>query len=119
VIDVRRTPGRVVPDGPALLMLRPEQIQLHPRSVAAHDGSGAVVSSVEYFGHDCVVTAALPGALDAPATTVTCRLLAGEHLEPGTNIIISVSGPAMAYPVGAARAGSVAGYPAEHAVASS
>jgi len=65
-----------------------------------------------------VVTAALPGALDAPATTVTCRLLAGEHLEPGTNITISVSGPAMAYPVGAARAGSVAGYPAEHAVAS-
>jgi len=119
VIDVRRTRGRVVPDGPALLMLRPEQIQLHPRSVAAHDGSGAVVSSVEYFGHDCVVTAALPGALDAPATTVTCRLLAGEHLEPGTNITISVSGPAMAYPVGAERARSVAGYPAEHAVASS
>ncbi|HEY5116257.1 MAG TPA: ABC transporter ATP-binding protein [Nakamurella sp.] len=118
VIEVRRSPGHAVPDGPALLMLRPEQIQLHPRP-AADDGSVGVVSSVEYFGHDCVVTAALPGALDAPATTVTCRLLAGEHLEPGMKITISVSGAAMAYPVVATRAGSVAGYPAEHAVAGS
>ena len=119
LIDVRPIPGRAFPDGPALLMLRPEQIQLHPRAATADDASNAVVSSVEYFGHDCVVTAALPGALDTPATTVTCRLLAGEHLEPGTGITISVSGPAMAYPVDAAGAGSAAGYPAEHAVSNS
>ena len=119
VIDVRRTPGRAMPDGPALLMLRPEQIQLHPRPAAGDDRSRAVVSSVEYFGHDCVVTAALPGALDAPATTVTCRLLAGEHLEPGTNITVSVSGPAMAYPVDSTRPASWPVLPAEHAVAGS
>ena len=119
VIDVRRTPGRAVPDGPALLMLRPEQIQLHPRPAAGDDGSSAVVSSIEYFGHDCVVTAALPGVLDAPATTVTCRLLAGEHLEPGTNITVSVSGPAMAYPVETTTPGPRPEIPAEHAVAGS
>ena len=107
-----------MPDGPALLMLRPEQIQLHPRP-AADDGSVGVVSSVEYFGHDCVVTAALPGALGAPATTVTCRLLAGEHLEPGTNITISVSGPAMAYPVDSVPPGPRPELAAEHAVAGS
>ena len=98
-IPVRRPAGRSAPDGPAMLMLRPEQLQIRVRPPAGPDAAAAIVSSVEYFGHDCVVIAHLPGAGPTPPTTVTCRLLAGEHLEPGTRIAISVWGPAMAYPI--------------------
>ena len=85
-------------DGPATLMLRPEQLQI--RTVSA-DGAGsvrAVVSSVEYFGHDCVVTAELPGHPLTPGTTVTCRLLGAPRMTTGSTVAIWVTGAAIAYP---------------------
>jgi ABC-type sugar transport system ATPase subunit len=85
-------------DGPALLMLRPEQLQIRTEPAAGTPGVRAVVSSVEYFGHDCVVTAELPGDPQTPGTSVTCRLLGGERLAAGSTVAISVSGAALAYP---------------------
>jgi len=89
-------------------MLRPEQPQIRPVSTATAVGvvSGvpAEVASVEYFGHDCLLTADLPGSERAPAMSVTGRLLAGEHLTIGAAVAISVSGTALAYPAEAARA---------------
>ncbi len=125
-IAVRYPAGSTAFDGPAMLMLRPEQLLIRRRRpdpadgadgadradradvtdrVDGGDGVRAVVSSVEYFGHDCVVTALLPGDAklpgDAtlPGTSVTCRLLGGEEVTPGTAVAISVSGPALAYPM--------------------
>ncbi|MGS0684140.1 ABC transporter ATP-binding protein [Nakamurella sp. GG22] len=86
-------------DGPALLMLRPEQLQIRTEPPAGTPGVRAVVSSVEYFGHDCVVTAELPGDPQTPGTSVTCRLLGGERLAAGSTVAISVSGAALAYPM--------------------
>ena len=100
-VVVRRPPGAPAFDGPAKLMLRPEQLQIH-RSTDADSslarGVPAVVLSVDYFGHDCVVTAELPAAAGLPATSVTCRLLGGDEVIPGASVNISVSGAALAYP---------------------
>jgi hypothetical protein len=56
------------------------------------------VTSVEYFGHDCIVTAELPADPLSPPTTLTCRLLAGERLSRGDAVAISVNGSALAFP---------------------
>ncbi len=98
-VPVRRSNGAGRFEGPAILMLRPEQLLIRPIS-SAPAGVAAAVVSVEYFGHDCIVTAELPsGALTTP-TTLTCRLLAGEHLRPGDAVAISVNGSALAFPAG-------------------
>ncbi len=58
-------------DGPAILMLRPEQLLIRPMSAtaiaSAARGVAAAVTSVEYFGHDCIVTAELPVGCAHPA----------------------------------------------------
>jgi hypothetical protein len=70
----------------------------------------AVVLSVDYFGHDCVVTAELPAGTGFPATSVTCRLLGGDQVIPGALVGISVSGAALAYPVGPPTQNTPAGW---------
>ena len=94
-IEVRYPPGGGEFDGPALLMLRPEQLRIRPVP-DGRPGPSAVVRAVEYFGHDCVVTADLPGD---PPTTVTSRVLGGDRVPPGTPVRVTVSGTALAYPV--------------------
>jgi iron(III) transport system ATP-binding protein len=96
-IPVRRPGDGGRFDGPAIIMLRPEQLVIRPIEVAA-GGVVAAVSSVEYFGHDCIVTARLPAAASTSPTTLTCRLLAGEHLKAGDDVTISVNGSALAFP---------------------
>ena len=106
-IAVRRPTGAIGFDGPATLMLRPEQLEIHrtaPSDGSPARGVPAVVSSVDYFGHDCVVTAELPATAGLPATSVTCRLLGGDEVIPGAHVSISVSGAALAYPIDAQKA---------------
>ncbi len=86
-------------DGPAMLMLRPEQLQISARPTQDTNGARAVVAWVEYFGHDCLVTAELPGDASTPGTSVTCRLLGGEWMTTGVTVAISVTGSALAYPL--------------------
>ena len=69
-----------------------------------------MVLSVDYFGHDCVVTAELPAAGGLPITSVTCRLLGGEQLIPGARVSISVSGAALAYQLEPATQNTPAGW---------
>jgi len=111
-VPVRRPSAGRRFDGPAILMLRPEQLLIRPISstaiASAAGGAAAVVTSVDYFGHDCIVTAELPADARTPPTTLTCRLLAGEQLKPGDAVTISVNGSALAFaaqPAGV-RAGS-------------
>ena len=98
-LPVRHPVGSRRFDGPAMLMLRPEQLQIISQPADGADGVRAVVSAVEYFGHDCVVTAELPGDGGTPGTSVTCRLLGGERMTTGSTVAISVSGAALAYPL--------------------
>ncbi len=104
-LPVRYPAGARHFDGPAMLMLRPEQLQVRTIPVDGTQGVRAVVSSVEYFGHDCVVTADLPGDAVTPGTSVTCRLLGAERMTTGSVVAISVSGAALAYPPQPAAAG--------------
>ncbi len=80
--------ARPAPDGPAEVMIRPEQIRIEP------EGAAARVLAVTYYGHDASVSLALePGG-----EPVTARV-AG-HLAPreGVRVSLKVEGPAMAYP---------------------
>ena len=64
-VPVRRSSGGGRFEGPAILMLRPEQLLIRPIARRPPGGVAAAVTSVEYFGHDCIVTAELPAdALD-------------------------------------------------------
>jgi len=96
-VPVRRSTGGGWFEGPAILMLRPEQLSIRPVA-SAPGGVVAAVTSVEYFGHDCIVTAELPADPLSPPTTLTCRLLAGERLSRGDAVAISVNGSALAFP---------------------
>ncbi len=118
-ITVRRPQGRLGFDGPAMLMLRPEQLEIHrfePSDGSMVRGVPAVVSSVDYFGHDCVVTAELPATAGLPATSVTCRLLGGDEVLPGARVSISVSGAALAYPLETRTQNIPAGSPTGNAL---
>jgi iron(III) transport system ATP-binding protein len=77
-------------DGPARILLRPEQLVLSP------DGSGvrARVRDVSYFGHDAAVRLELlPGG-----TEVLARVAGHDRPEPGTVVRLTIAGEALAYP---------------------
>jgi iron(III) transport system ATP-binding protein len=84
--------ARAAPDGPAEVMVRPEQIRFEPGATAG--GAQAQVLAVTYYGHDASVVL----ALEAGAEPVTARV-AG-HMAPreGARVRLSVEGPVMAYP---------------------
>ena len=72
------------------MLLRPEQILVH------HDGTGARVEQVHFYGHDASVRLrVLP---DGPA--VVARVSGLEAPAPGSEVGIGVTGPVVAFPVG-------------------
>jgi iron(III) transport system ATP-binding protein len=96
-----------MPDGPADVMVRPEQIRVS--SEADADAAEATVLGVTYYGHDASARLSLGSGLDPITTRV-----AG-HMAPklGAKVWLTVEGPVMAYRAGhaapAAKArGSVA-----------
>jgi iron(III) transport system ATP-binding protein len=95
---------RSAPDGPAEVMVRPEQIRFEPGP--ASGAAQARVLAVNYYGP--VASVAL--ALETGAEPVTARV-AG-HMAPreGARVWLSVDGPVMAYPsaASASPAGSLA-----------
>ncbi len=84
------------PDGPASVLLRPEQLRL----CAAADGGPVVrVRSVDFYGHDSRVWLQLPSG-----ATVCARLEGNDLPVPGDDVAVSVRGTALAFPVDADRA---------------
>ena len=74
-----------VPDaspGPCWALVRPEDLDL-----VADAGAGATVLDVEYYGHDQLVTVALPSGSE-----VRARLHARHRFEPGTRVGVRLGG---------------------------
>jgi iron(III) transport system ATP-binding protein len=82
------------PDGPARVLLRPEQLRL-----AVPDGSApvATVRGVDFYGHDSRVWLELPSGV-----TVSARLDGADLPAVGDAVSIAVRGPALSFPSGAA-----------------
>jgi iron(III) transport system ATP-binding protein len=91
-----RVPVRGVRDGPVLLAVRPEQVE-----VTTKDEPGclaAEVLEVSFFGHDATVRARMTGR-DA-LVEVTARVPATGVPDPGTPIGVRVTGEVLAFPGG-------------------
>jgi iron(III) transport system ATP-binding protein len=81
-----------VADGPATLLLRPEQIRLVP---AGDDQPQGRIVECTYYGHDAAVTIELTGSGHAPITTRQ----SGTNLEAvGAPVRIEILGSALAFP---------------------
>ena len=87
--------------GPAEVLIRPEQIDVLPRS--ASDGQPARVTDVAYFGHDATVHL----LLESDATPVTARVLGTQTPETGSQVRVKVAGLATPYPSGKAGSGDL------------
>jgi iron(III) transport system ATP-binding protein len=74
-------------EGPATVLLRPEQIRLT-------EGTAATVARVTYYGHDASVAL----CLDAGGPALTARVFGHAAPRPGARVGVVVDGPAMAYP---------------------
>ncbi len=82
--------ARAAPDGPADVMVRPEQIRFEPRArPGAVEGQ---VLAVTFYGHDASVAVALDGV-----EPITARVAGHMAPEQGARVWLSVEGPAMAY----------------------
>ncbi|SOC50226.1 iron(III) transport system ATP-binding protein [Blastococcus aggregatus] len=83
------------PDGPARVLLRPEQLRLSTPGSAPGEVV-ARVDGVDFFGHDARVRLALP-----TAGTVSARLEGGELPTTGADVAVTVRGTALVFPVAA------------------
>ena len=83
-------------DGPARILLRPEQL------VLSDSGTGveARVRDVSYYGHDASVRLELVPA----GTEVLARVAGHDRPRPGSLVRLTVAGEALAYPGDAAPA---------------
>jgi iron(III) transport system ATP-binding protein len=87
-------PGDALPDGPARVLLRPEQLRL----VAPVPGATvARVRRVDFYGHDSRVLLDLPDG-----ATVSARLEGADVPSAGDHVSISVCGAARVFPPRAA-----------------
>jgi iron(III) transport system ATP-binding protein len=76
-----------VADGPAQLLLRPEQLVLHVE--AAHDTVGAVVVDAQFHGHDTLVDLVVA---DADRQALLARVPGDLVLSPGQPVWVEVMG---------------------------
>jgi iron(III) transport system ATP-binding protein len=83
-------PGDVLPDGPARVLLRPEQLRLAPPVPGA---PLARVRRVDFYGHDSRVWLDLPDG-----GTVSARLDGADGPSAGDEVAISVRGAARIFP---------------------
>jgi iron(III) transport system ATP-binding protein len=85
-----RLPLWVPRQGPVEILVRPEQIKLE--AVTNGDIPRPQIASIRYFGHDQIVTLALPGG-----ESLDCRTWARLDLKIGTPVRLDVHGPVIAY----------------------
>jgi iron(III) transport system ATP-binding protein len=95
-------------DGPAEVMVRPEQVCV---SGAGTGHCDAIVREVEYFGHDAVVALDLPGL----HAGVRARMLGPKLPLPGEPVGISVAGEVRVFPRSGGDAGARPGSGRDHA----
>jgi iron(III) transport system ATP-binding protein len=79
------------PDGPATVLLRPQQLCLSTDQDG--DGVPATISALDYHGHDSLAELTL-----ADTTTLTARLTGNQTLRPGDRVHVRATGPAIAWP---------------------
>jgi len=90
-----------LPDGPAQVLLRPEQIRLSPLLDSQDSGAARArgrVLKVDYYGHDACVHLSLSDDT-AVSTTLIARLPGHLCPRPGDEVAISVEGEVLAYGV--------------------
>jgi iron(III) transport system ATP-binding protein len=90
-------------DGPARVLLRPEQLRL---GMPGPDLPQGRVRSVDFYGHDARVVLELPGGRQ-----VAARLDGADLPSEGERVGVSVTGSAMAFPGTHGRAGDVVPQP--------
>jgi iron(III) transport system ATP-binding protein len=78
--------------GPVRVLVRPEQIELHPPGA---EGAAAQVLDVSYFGHDATVRLRLP-----EGEQVVARVSGPGLPETGAQVRLVVRGPVRVYPTG-------------------
>jgi iron(III) transport system ATP-binding protein len=83
--------ARSTPDGPADVMVRPEQIVV---GAASAEAPRARVVGVSFYGCDAMVRL----ALDGRAEPIACRVPGHRAPRPGDDVRLSVEGAVMAYP---------------------
>ena len=93
--------ARPAPDGPADVMVRPEQIRFVATPGA--ETPRARILAVTYFGQDASVCLALAGRPE----TIASRVPGHRAPRPGDEVRLSVEGAVMAYPRAASEAGPV------------
>jgi iron(III) transport system ATP-binding protein len=87
-----RTNGHRQPDGPARLLLRPEQLTLHLQATA--EATRARVLELRYHGHDGLAHVVIE---HPEQETVLVRVSGELLLERGQEVWVQVSGPAHAW----------------------
>jgi iron(III) transport system ATP-binding protein len=100
--------GAAAASGPATVLVRPEQIELHSEGASLkpalgrrpdpHSGSelyGHVVS-YGYHGHDAVIH--VRPEHDSAGPTIIVRTLGGRQLPPGSQVTLRARGPVLAWP---------------------
>jgi iron(III) transport system ATP-binding protein len=88
-----RAEGRPAPDGPARLLLRPEQLRLHRQAVAGL--ARASVTELRYHGHDALAYLRLEG----PGREMLLARIPGElALAAGEEVWVEVEGTGHAWP---------------------
>jgi iron(III) transport system ATP-binding protein len=87
-----RHAGQLPDAGEVTVLIRPEQIALHPVSAAAPALTGKVAET-RYHGHDALIVVDV-----AEAGLLQVRALGAEQPAPGDEVAIEVSGPVTAWP---------------------
>lgn len=85
--------GLAPDDGPARLMIRPEQIVIHGDDGDA-GGVRARVQDRTFYGHDASVAL----RLTADGTLITCRCAGSGLPAPGADVTLTVEGEVLAFP---------------------
>ena len=93
---------------PAMVLIRPEQVELIPGTPGpapaagtdpgstAPDGLTGRITGYGYHGHDAVVT--VQPERDPQAPPLTVRTLGGQALSPGSRVTLRAHGPVIAWP---------------------
>jgi len=93
---------------PAMVLIRPEQVELVPGTPGEAGGTSAApgpaggtgltgrITGYGYHGHDAVVT--VQPEQDPQAPPLTVRTLGGQALSPGSKVTLRAHGPVIAWP---------------------
>lgn len=88
--------GGDVPDGPADVVVRPEQVLVEPVGAsAARPAATGIVEAIDFLGADSLVRVRLADGAD-----VRARLLSTRTLEIGDPVAVRVDEPVLVYPRG-------------------